>query len=124
MDNFLAVFKNRLGQKNIKIAVVGLGYVGLPLAIEFAKKGFYVLGLEIDRERLERIRNKESYITDISSRELKKVILAKKFEVTNDFKRMKEIDVILICVPTPLKHKYHPNISYIKQAVKGMVKNM
>lgn len=124
MDNYLQEFKKKVKRKKIKICVVGLGYVGLPLAIEFAKNGFVVFGIEIDRGRLEHIKNRQSYITDISHQELRSVLDSKKFSVGCDFSILKESDVVIICVPTPLKRKYHPNISYIKQAVKSISKNI
>jgi UDP-N-acetyl-D-glucosamine dehydrogenase len=120
----LADFKKRLDKKEIKIGVVGLGYVGLPLAMAFAKKGFSVTGIDIDRGRIEHIRKKESYISDVTTSELKGALSRKKFCATSNFAALKDIDVILICVPTPLKRKYHPNISYIKQSVKAIAKNI
>ncbi|MCX5703129.1 MAG: nucleotide sugar dehydrogenase [Candidatus Omnitrophica bacterium] len=117
-------FKERIHKKKIKIAVVGLGYVGLPLAIEFAKKGIDVLGIEIDKDRLNHIKKKESYITDISNKELRQVLSSGKFTATADFAALKRVDVVIICVPTPLRRKYHPNISYIQQAVKSISKNL
>ncbi|TBR18343.1 nucleotide sugar dehydrogenase, partial [bacterium] len=116
--------KNKIKQKNIKIAVVGLGYVGLPLAIEFAKKGFSVLGVDLDKDRIEGIRRKESYITDISTAQLRKAVLSGNFKAEGHFNSLKEMDVVLICVPTPLKKNNHPNISYIKGAVKSISKNL
>lgn len=117
-------FKKRILNKKIKIAVVGLGYVGLPLAREFARAGIEVLGIEIDKDRLVRLRDRESYISDISSRELKKILDSGRFKVIGNFLALDKIDVIIICVPTPLKRKYYPDISYIKQAVKSITKNM
>ncbi len=116
--------KNKIKQKNIKIAVVGLGYVGLPLAIEFAKKGFSVLGVDLDKDRIEGIRRKESYITDISTPQLRKAVLSGNFKAEGHFNSLKSMDVVLICVPTPLKKNNHPNISYIKGAVKSISKNL
>ncbi len=124
MDNFIKEFQQRLKTKEIKIAVVGLGYVGLPLALEFTRKGFAVLGIELDQDRLRHIRKKESYITDVATRDLKQAINSGKFSATADFRSLRQIDVILICVPTPLKRKYQPNISYIRQAVKSIGKNL
>ena len=124
MGRFLQEFKDKVRKKRIKIAVVGLGYVGLPLAVEFARKGFTVLGLDIDKQRLMHIRKRESYITDISDKQIKAVCSSKKFQAVSDFKALKNTDVIIICVPTPLKRKYHPNISYIKQAVRSISRNI
>jgi len=124
VNNFFQEFKKRIYQKKIKIAVVGLGYVGLPLAIAFAKQGFPVLGIDVDKDRIERIRRKESYITDISSGELKDAVSKKRFLVADNFRSLREVDVVLICVPTPLKRKYHPDISFIKQAIKAISKRI
>ncbi len=122
MNSLQKTLQERIHKKQTKIAVVGLGYVGLPLALEFAKQGFSVLGIEIDKGRLQHIRNKESYITDVSSKNLQRALKSKKFSATSDFRPLKDIDIIIICVPTPLKRKYHPNISYIKQAVKAIAR--
>jgi UDP-N-acetyl-D-glucosamine dehydrogenase len=124
MNNFVKEFQKRIYKKQVKIAVVGLGYVGLPLAIEFAKGGFVVLGIEIDKDRLSYIRRKESYITDVPNKELRKVLASGRFSASADFDNLKTVKVIIICVPTPLKRKYHPNISYIVQAVKSISKNI
>jgi UDP-N-acetyl-D-glucosamine dehydrogenase len=124
MDNSFRNFAQRIAKKEIKVAVIGLGYVGLPLAVEFAKAGFRVTGIELDKDRLNRLKKRESYITDVPSKALKQAFGAKKFRVTNDFKILKEIGCIIICVPTPLKRKYLPDISYIKQAVNSIAKNL
>lgn len=124
MDSFVKGFKDRIRSKKIKIGVVGLGYVGLPLAIEFAKRGIDVLGIEIDQDRLAHIKKKESYITDVSTQELRRVISSGRFKAAGNFKCLCEVDVVIICVPTPLKRKYHPNIIYIKQAVRSIAKNL
>lgn len=124
MDNSFREFKKIISKKEIKIAVVGLGYVGLPLALEFAKKGFCVWGIEIDKGRLANLKKRKSYITDISDEELAQALRKGKFNATADFGVLRNIDVIIICVPTPLKRKYHPNISYIKQAVASISRNL
>jgi UDP-N-acetyl-D-glucosamine dehydrogenase len=124
MNDFIKEFKKRIYKKETKIAVVGLGYVGLPLAIEFAKKGFSVLGIDIDKGRIDHIRRKESYITDVTTQELRKVLKSNRFSAVNDFAALREAQVIIICVPTPLKRKYQPNISYIIQAVHAISKNI
>ncbi|MDP2905920.1 MAG: nucleotide sugar dehydrogenase [Candidatus Omnitrophota bacterium] len=118
------ILKKKIAAKKANIAVVGLGYVGLPLALAFAKKGINVLGIEIDKGRLENIRKKTSYITDISTKELRAALDSGKFTAKGDFSPLADRDVIIICVPTPLKRKYHPNITYIRQAVKSIAKNI
>ena len=124
MDKFIKEFKKRVRKKETKIAVVGLGYVGLPLAVEFAKCGFEALGIDIDKDRINHIKRKESYISDVATKELRRVLNSKRFSATTNFEALRKIDIIIICVPTPLKRKYHPDISYIKQAVNSIAKNI
>lgn len=121
MDNAQEL-KNKIINKEVKIAVVGLGYVGLPLAIEFAKKGFSVTGIDVDKDRIERIQKQISYITDVSTSELKQVISKGRFQARGDFAPLLNADVAVICVPTPLKRKYNPDISFILGAVKQIKK--
>lgn len=110
--------------KEISICVIGLGYVGLPLAVEFAKSGVPVLGIDVDTDRIARLKRRESYISDVSDKELNRVIRQERFRVTNDFSLLKHADVVIICVPTPIKRKYHPNISYLKDAVRKVAGNI
>src|SRR3989338_163802 len=124
MDRFVREFQKRIEKKQISIAVIGLGYVGLPLAIEFARRKIEVTGIEIDKDRLEYIKTGQSYITDVSSKELKDVLKSGKFKASGDFRILRQVDIIIICVPTPLKRKYQPNIVYIKQAVRSIHKNL
>ena len=124
MSNIIQDFKNKLQRKDIKIAVVGLGYVGLPLAVEFVKKGFAVLGLDLDKDRIHRLNKKQAYLTDIPASQIRKIVSGNKFEASSDFRNLKYADVVLVCVPTPLKRKYHPDISFIKNAIKSISKNI
>ena len=124
MERFFSAFKKRLLKKDLKIAVVGLGYVGLPLAVAFAKKGFAVLGIDVDKDRIHHLHKRESYITDIATRELRKVLSTGRLSATGDFHLLKTCDVIIICVPTPLKRRFIPNISYITQAVGSIPRFM
>lgn len=113
-----AVLKRKISTKKARIAVIGLGYVGLPLAVSFAKAGFSVIGLDKDRDRVNKILKKKSYILDISSSALAKVVKSGKLVAAMDFELIRTVDCILICVPTPLKRKYTPDISYIVGAVR------
>lgn len=124
MDKYLAQFKHKISTKKIKTAVVGLGYVGLPLALAFAKKGVKVIGIEIDKDRLTKIRSRKSYITDISDKELCAGLDSGRFSASGTFDCLAETEVIIICVPTPLKRKFYPNITYIKEAVKSIAKKI
>jgi len=118
----MKILNSKIKNRKAKIAIVGLGYVGLPLAIEFAKKGFFVTGLDVDLDRVKRIKNKISYITDVPAQDLKKVIAKGNFTAESDFSLLTESDVVIICVPTPLKRRYHPDISFIISAVRQIKK--
>ncbi len=116
--------KNKISKKQARIAVIGLGYVGLPLAVAFAEKGFKVCGIDTDPKRVERIRKLKSYIADVSNPRIGSIIRRKLFTVSTDFNLLKEVDVVIICVPTPLKRKYTPDISFIVSAVKSIARHL
>lgn len=118
------VLKKKIMSCKANIAVIGLGYVGLPLAVNFAKKGFTVLGLDKDQDRVNQVNEKISYITDIPTKDVAKVVNAGKLKAGIDFALLSEADVIIICVPTPLKRKYTPDITYIVSAVTDIAKYM
>jgi len=114
-----ASLHNRIRRKQAGVAVIGLGYVGLPLAVSFAKKGFSVLGIDTSVDRVKRVRELKSYVADVSNRDIGAVIRAGRFEVSTDFSRLAHAEVVIICVPTPLKRKYTPDVSFILSAVKS-----
>jgi UDP-N-acetyl-D-glucosamine dehydrogenase len=118
MDKVLIELRKKINKGKLEIAVVGLGYVGFPLALEFARKRVSVTGIEIDRDRLRSIVNRISYISDISNKQLRCCLDSGYFKASSDFSDIKNADVILVCVPTPLKGKNLPDISFIKNAVK------
>jgi len=117
-----AALKRKISNKKAKIVVLGLGYVGLPLAVNFAKAGFRVIGLDKDHDRVGKIKRKENYILDVASKDLNRVVDRGLFDSSTNFDVIKVADVIIICVPTPLKRKYTPDISYIVGAVREMTK--
>src|SRR5277367_5128771 len=96
-----------------EIAIIGLGYVGLPLALQFARSGVSVLGLDIDPVKIKSLQKGKSYIKDIGSNAIGGAIASRKFSVSTDFGRVREVEAVLICVPTPLKKNREPDISYI-----------
>jgi UDP-N-acetyl-D-glucosamine dehydrogenase len=110
----------KIKNKKIVIGVIGLGYVGLPLVIEFSKKGFKVIGFDTDREKIKKLLRNESYITHIPSLEIKSISL--QFTPTFDFSKLKDVDVIIICVPTPLNKNYEPDMTYIINTAKTIKK--
>ncbi|HYE33783.1 MAG TPA: nucleotide sugar dehydrogenase [Methylomirabilota bacterium] len=97
----------------MKIAVVGLGYVGLPLALQFARSGVSVLGLDIDPAKVTSINSGKSFIKHIESSAIQEQLAAKRVEASTDFSRVKEVEAVIICVPTPLNKNREPDISYI-----------
>ena len=103
----------KIQNRTAKIGVIGLGYVGLPLAIEFAQAGFHVFGIDIDENKIDSINNGINYIKDIDDIILKKAVEKDKFSATTDFSIVQNLDSISICVPTPLKKKKDPDISSI-----------
>jgi len=121
MSKVLLDLGKKIRTRQLKLAVVGLGYVGFPLALEFAKKGIKVVGIEIDSGRLNSISRRKSYISDISGNELKEALESGCFRASADFSDIRQVDVVLICVPTPLKGKSLPDISFIKNAVEAVV---
>ena len=99
--------------KQNSVAVVGLGYVGLPLSLAFARSGLSVLGLDIDDWKVKEINAGRSFIKHIESSAIQAQIGAKTFEASTDFSRIKEVEAVVICVPTPLNKNREPDISYI-----------
>ena len=99
----------------MKTAIIGLGYVGLPLCIQFSKSGLDVLGLDIDSEKTKCLNRGESYIKHIGSRPINEMVQSGRFEATTDFSRVAGCLAAIICVPTPLNKNREPDISYVFQ---------
>lgn len=102
------------------IAIVGLGYVGLPLSLQFARSGVTVLGLDIDAVKVEAVNQGKSYIKHIASEDIAKLRKEKKFSASTDFSRVREVEAVIICVPTPLNKNREPDISYILETGKAI----
>src|ERR1700726_442742 len=97
----------------MKIAIVGLGYVGLPLSIQFARSGVTVLGLDVDAEKVELLNKGRSYIKHIDSSAIAEMTKADLFHASTDFSRIRDVDAVIICVPTPLTKNREPDISFV-----------
>ncbi|MDQ3129247.1 MAG: nucleotide sugar dehydrogenase [Acidobacteriota bacterium] len=108
--------KNLITDKTARIGVIGLGYVGLPLIIEFALKGFPTVGFEVDGKKTDELNAGNSHIVDVPSENVRQALDAGKFAATTDFSQLGECDVIIICVPTPLRKTKDPDMSYILAA--------
>ena len=115
---------NKINENKAVIGVVGLGYVGLPLLMEFVDEGFKTIGFDVDNRKVEKLNAGKSYIKHIDEARVKKVRDSKIFEATTDFSRIKEVDCILICVPTPLNKYREPDMSFIVNTAKVLAKNI
>src|SRR4030095_10877681 len=102
------------------IAIVGLGYVGLPLALQFGRCGVNVLGLDIDQSKVDLVNKGKSYIKHINSSDIAELTRSKKFGASTDFSRVHEVDAVIICVPTPLNKNREPDISFIIETGKSI----
>src|SRR5215218_10637589 len=110
--------------KQARVGVIGLGYVGLPLAVEFARGGLRAVGFEVDARKAELINRGESYIGDVHSAALAEVVRAERLHATVDFDELAGCDAIIICVPTPLRKTKEPDISYILAAAEEIKRNL
>jgi UDP-N-acetyl-D-glucosamine dehydrogenase len=110
--------EDRIRTRKAEIGIIGLGYVGLPEAMEFAKAGFQVTGFDIDTKRVSRVNQGVSYIEDVDSREMSLLVQEGRLRATADFRALADMDVIHICVPTPLRKTRDPDISFIVSAVE------
>src|SRR6266568_3021593 len=104
--------------RSLRVAVIGLGYVGLPLATTFAEAGFQVTGIDADEQKVDAANQGESYIPDIANSTLQKLLEAKRLHFTTDYAALEDIDAVIICVPTPLLKTRSPDISYIISATQ------
>jgi len=107
------VLLERLRSKSARVGIIGLGYVGLPLAREFLSKGFRVTGFDIDETKIERLNRGESYLGHLDSNFLKRHVSSGTFSSTTNFRKLSWVDAIIICVPTPLGKHYEPDLSYV-----------
>ncbi|HEX5832416.1 MAG TPA: nucleotide sugar dehydrogenase [Pyrinomonadaceae bacterium] len=114
----------QITNKQVQIGVIGLGYVGLPLVVEFAGKGFKAVGFEVDEAKATQIQRGESYIGDVPSARVTELVKAGRLYATTDFDHLAECDAIIICVPTPLRKTKEPDVSYILAAAEEIRKRL
>jgi UDP-N-acetyl-D-glucosamine dehydrogenase len=117
-------FKGKIRDRTARVGVIGLGYVGLPLAVEFAKKGFDVTGFDVDTSKTNDINAGRSYIPDVNTEDVKTCVEAGRLRATTDMASLKDMDAIDICVPTPLRKTKDPDLSYVIQAVDAVKANL
>jgi UDP-N-acetyl-D-glucosamine dehydrogenase len=112
------------GGKNLKIGIIGCGYVGLPLGLRFAEVGQRVMGFDTDPEKVKQLNAGKSYIQHIPEDKIAKYVGEKRLEATTDFARLKECDAVLICVPTPLDERREPDLAYVEQTARSIAPNL
>ncbi len=122
MNNTRDTLQEKFSDRSARIAILGLGYVGLPLATIFAEAGFNVIGVEPDPGKVEKLGQGESYVQDVSSEQLAKLIQSGKIHATTDFSVLAEADAVSICVPTPLRKTGDPDLSFILVATDELAK--
>ena len=110
----------RIRKKQARIGVIGLGYVGLPLAVEFARTGFHVTGFDVDATKARQINAGRTYIPDVSDAELAEAVDSRRLRATSDMSLLSEVDVADVCVPTPLRKTKDPDLSYVVRALEAV----
>lgn len=115
---------HRIKNNQFVVGIIGLGYVGLPLAVSFSSKKVTTIGFEKSRSKVEKINSQINYIGDVNDNELREAVRSKCLQATTDLSRLSECDAILICVPTPLDKFKKPDMSYIEQACTDIAQNM
>jgi UDP-N-acetyl-D-glucosamine dehydrogenase len=115
---------DRIADRSARVGVIGLGYVGLPLAVEFARAGFATTGIDLDTRKVNAVNDGTSYIPDVASEEVARLVADKRLRATTDFAAVAELDTINICVPTPLRKTKDPDMSYIVSAVEQIAKHL
>jgi UDP-N-acetyl-D-glucosamine dehydrogenase len=113
--------RGKIKTKSATVGVVGLGYVGLPLAVEYAAKGFRTVGIDVDQTKVDSINSRRNYIGDVDSKLLAKLVKQGRLSARSDYKRVSSLDIIFIAVPTPFTRSKEPDISYILAAAEGIV---
>ncbi len=114
--------QSKINDKTVVIGIIGLGYVGLPLAVEFANNNFTVIGIDINKDRVDQLNKGENYIADVSDDNLRELVSSKELSATTDFSVLVNIDAVIICVPTPLNKLKDPDVSYILNVLDQLTK--
>jgi len=117
------LLQHKILEKRARVGIVGLGYVGLPLAVEFARAGFTVTGIDISQEKTRRVNAGDSYVGDIPSDTLQPLVESGKLRATSDFSAVLELDTINICVPTPLRKTKDPDMSFIVSSCQEIARH-
>lgn len=113
---------DKVHHKDMRCGVIGLGYVGLPLAVAFASAGFHTMGLDVNQDKIDQLNHKQNYINDVDTHELQAVMEKNILRVTADFSQMKDLDFIMVCVPTPLDSHKQPDMKHITESCEQLAK--
>ena len=113
---------NKINDRSLIAGVIGLGYVGLPLAVEKAKAGFTTIGFDVQKSKVDMVNEGHNYIGDVVDEDLEKLVNEKKLSASTDFSRIREVDFVAICVPTPLDAHQEPDTSYVESSAKSVAK--
>jgi UDP-N-acetyl-D-glucosamine dehydrogenase len=116
------ILLSKIHSRQAKVAVIGMGYVGLPLAVEFARVGFFTFGIDIDHRKIDELNAGHSYIIDVPQSDLAEVIPSGQLTGTSDFRVLSDCDAVSICVPTPLSKTHDPDLSYVISAINEVAK--
>lgn len=123
-NDILTRFQSRVSERTSRVGVVGMGYVGLPIALLFAKKGFQTTGFDIDHAKIESLRQGSSYIKHIPDSEIAQGVQAKQFLPTTDFTQLSAMDAVIICVPTPLDDHREPELSFVRATAESISQHL
>ncbi len=120
--DYKELFLTKIADGTIKVGILGLGYVGLPLALEFAENNIEVIGFDLDEKKVEKLNGKQTYIKHIPAERISRSVEAGYFTATTDFSRIPEADALIICVPTPLNKHREPDLSFVESTAKTIQK--
>lgn len=120
MEDLKRILLEKINNKSVKVGVVGLGYVGLPLAVEKANAGYETIGFDVQESKVDMVNRGENYIGDVVDEKLKELVKIGKLKATTDFSFIKEVDTVCICVPTPLDLYKQPDLSYVINSTKAV----
>ena len=124
MTGLKTVILDKISRCEAVVGVIGLGYVGLPLAVEMAEAGYRTIGFDVQRKKVDAVNAGQNYIGDIVGNTLKEVVEEGKLSATSDFGFIRDVDAVLICVPTPLDQYQQPDISYVKNSTESVARRL
>ncbi|MCJ2126404.1 nucleotide sugar dehydrogenase [Methylobacterium sp. J-077] len=123
-DRLVNEIVERFAKRKAVIGIIGLGYVGLPLALTAADRDFSVLGFDVDSEKIDQLENGRSYIKHIEAETVSRFVKSGRFRVTSDFSRLSEVDAIILCVPTPLTKQREPDLSFVEMTTRSVLPHL